>query len=65
MGQCEDSFNNQTPAAAGRIAEYQRVNDFDPIITSTDTPQLVMAVLVGTNNDNLLAYWKQFAWIKS
>jgi hypothetical protein len=63
--QCEDTFANQTPAAAGRIAEYQRVNDFDPIITSTDTPQLVMAVLVGTNNDSLLSYWKQFAWIKS
>ena len=63
--QCEGTFTNQSPAAAGRIAEYQRVNDFDPIIASTDTPQLVMAVLVGTNNDNLLSYWKQFGWIKS
>ncbi len=63
--QCEDMFSNQAPAAAGRIAEYQRVNDFDPIIASTDTPQLVMAVLVGTNNDSLLSYWKQFGWIKS
>ncbi|MFY9933189.1 MAG: hypothetical protein WAK82_34810, partial [Streptosporangiaceae bacterium] len=63
--QCEDTFSNQTPAAAGRIAEYQRVNDFDPIIASTDTPQLVMAVLVGSNNADLLSYWKQFGWIKS
>jgi hypothetical protein len=63
--QCEDTFSNQTPATAGRIAEYQRVNDFDPIIASTDTPQLVMAVLVGTNDASLLSYWKQFEWIKS
>ncbi len=63
--QCEGTFSNQTPAAAGRIAEYQRVNDFDPIIASTDTPQLVMAVLVGSNNADLLSYWKQFGWIKS
>ena len=63
--QCQDTYSNQSPAAAGSIAEYQRVNDFDPIIASTDTPQLVMTVLVGTNNNDLLTYWKQFGWIKS
>jgi hypothetical protein len=48
----------------GTIAEYIS-KDNDPIIVSTDKQENVMAILVGTNAGDLLAYWKQLEWIKN
>jgi len=44
------------------IAEYINTSNL-PIIVSSDNRQHVMAVLVGTNDGDLLAYWKQLTWI--
>jgi hypothetical protein len=47
----------------GIIAEYvSKANA--PLIVTTDKQQNVMAILVGTNAGDLLAYWKQLEWIK-
>jgi hypothetical protein len=46
----------------GSIAEYAN-KDNDPIIVTTDKQQRVMAVMVGTNDGDLLAYWKQLQWV--
>ena len=46
----------------GSIAEYTNSSN-DPIIVSSDNQQLVMAVMVGANDGDLLAYWKQLQWI--
>ena len=47
----------------GTIAEYIS-KDNAPLIVTTDNQQNVMAVLVGTNAGDLLAYWKQLDWIE-
>ena len=61
--ECQSDFHNQTPFMTGTIAEYiSKANA--PIIVSTDKQENVMAVLVGTNAGELLAYWKQLEWIK-
>ena len=60
--QCEDGFTSQSPEMTGSIAEYAN-SDNAPIIVSSDNQQLVMAVMIGTNDGDLLAYWKQLAWI--
>jgi hypothetical protein len=60
--QCEDGFTSQSPAMTGSIAEYAN-SDNAPIIVSSDNQQLVMAVMIGTNDGDLLAYWKQLKWI--
>ncbi len=60
--QCRDGFTSTAPAMTGSIAEYINSSN-DPIIVSTDNQQLVMAVMVGANDGDLLAYWKQLQWI--
>jgi hypothetical protein len=61
---CRDTYTSTSPATSGSIAEYVN-NDHDPIIVSTDNKQLVMAVLIGTNDGDLLAYWQPLQWIDS
>ena len=60
--QCQDGFTSTAPAMTGSIAEYTNSSN-DPIIVSSDNQQLVMAVMVGINDGDLLAYWKQLQWI--
>ncbi len=61
--ECQSDFHNQTPFMTGIIAEYVS-KDNAPLIVTTDKQQNVMAILVGTNAGDLLAYWKQLEWIK-
>jgi hypothetical protein len=61
---CRSTYTSSSPATSGSIAEYVD-KDNDPVIVSTDNKQLVMAVLIGTNDDNLLAYWQPLQWINS
>ena len=60
--ECQSDFHNQTPFMTGSIAEYTNTSH-DPIIVTSDNQQNVMAVMVGTNAGDLLAYWKQLNWI--
>jgi hypothetical protein len=60
--ECESAFTSTSPAITGRIAEYGNKNN-EPIIVSTDNQQRVMAVMVGTNDGDLLAYWKLLQWV--
>ncbi len=59
---CESQFTSASPSVTGSVAEYVNTNN-QPIIVSSDNRQHVMAVLVGTNDGDLLAYWKQLTWI--
>ena len=61
---CRDTYTSTSPATSGSIAAYVD-KDNDPVIVSTDKRQLVMAVLIGTNDANLLAYWQPLQWINS
>jgi len=61
---CRDTYTSTAPATSGSVAEYID-KDNDPVIVSTDNRQLVMAVLIGTNDDDLLAYWQPLQWINS
>jgi hypothetical protein len=61
---CRDTYTSTSPATSGSVAEYVN-KDNDPIIVSTDDQQLVMAVLIGTNDADLLAYWQPLQWIDS
>jgi len=61
---CRNTYTSTSPATSGSIAEYID-KDNDPVIVSTDNKQLVMAVLIGTNDENLLAYWQPLQWINS
>jgi hypothetical protein len=61
--QCKDSFSSTSPTMTGSVAEYVSTQN-NPIIVSTDNQQLVMAVLIGTNNSDLLAYWKPLQWVQ-
>jgi hypothetical protein len=61
---CRNTYTSTSPATTGSIAEYID-KDNDPVIVSTDNKQLVMAVLIGTNDANLLAYWQPLQWINS
>ena len=60
--QCRSDFDNTTPRVAGSVAEYVNKEN-QPIVVSTDRLQNVMAVLVGTNPGDVLAYWKQLKWV--
>ena len=60
--ECQSVFHNQSPSMSGSIAEYSSTSH-DPIIVTSDNEQNVMAVMVGTNPGDLLAYWKQLNWI--
>ena len=63
VAQCKDSFASTSPTMTGSVAEYVSTQN-DPIIVSTDNQQLVMGVLIGTNNSDLLAYWKPLQWVQ-
>ena len=60
--ECESGFTSTSPNMTGSVAEYANTSN-DPIIVSTDNRQQVMAVMVGTNDGDLLAYWKQLQWV--
>jgi hypothetical protein len=62
LAECRSEFKNTTPHVTGSIAEYANTNN-EPIIVSTDSQQDVMAVMVGRNAGDLLAYWKQLKWV--
>jgi hypothetical protein len=62
IAECESNFTNASPNVTGSIAEYAN-KESDPIIVSSDNQQQVMAVMVGTNDGDLLAYWKQLQWV--
>ena len=63
---CESDFTIKTPGATGSIAEYLNSStDQAPIIVSTDNEQNVMAVMLGTNDGDLLAYWNKLNWVVS
>jgi hypothetical protein len=59
---CRSDFTIKTPGATGSMAEYAN-SDHQPIIVSTNNEQNVMAVLIGTNDGDLLAYWNQMSWV--
>jgi hypothetical protein len=59
---CQSDFRNKTPSITGTIAEFPNTSNESVIVTS-DEQQKVMAVMVGTNARDLLAYWKQMNWI--
>ena len=46
----------------GSIAEYISTNN-QPIIVTSDSRQNVMVVMIGTNDADLLAYWRQLTWV--
>ena len=62
IAECESAFTSTSPSMTGSIAEYANT-DNQPIIVTTDRQQRVMAVMVGTNDGDLLAYWKQLQWV--
>ena len=62
IAECESGFTSTSPNMTGSVAEYANTSN-DPIIVSTDNQPQVMAVMVGTNDGDLLAYWKQLQWV--
>ncbi len=62
IAECESAFTSTSPTMTGSIAEYAN-KDNQPIIVTSDNQQRVMAVMVGTNDGDLLAYWKQLQWV--
>ena len=62
IAECESAFTSTSPNMTGSVAEYANRSN-DPIIVSSDNQQQVMAVMVGTNDGDLLAYWKQLQWV--
>ena len=62
IAECESDFTSTSPNMTGRIAEYANTSNH-PIIVTSDNQQHVMVVMVGTNDGDLLAYWKQLQWV--
>ena len=62
LTECESAFTILTPNVSGSVAEYVNTSK-NPIIVSTDDQRKVMAVMVGTNDLDLLNYWKQMTWV--
>jgi len=61
---CQSDFTIKTPGMTGSIAEYTNSSAAqNPIIVSTDNEQNVMAVMIGTNDGDLLSYWNKQAWV--
>jgi hypothetical protein len=60
---CESPFTSTSPDITGNIAEYVNKGQNLPIIVTSDNRQQVMVVLVGTNDGDLLTYWKQLQWV--
>jgi hypothetical protein len=61
--ECESHFTIKTPGMTGSIAEFVNQKPPGPVIVSTDNEQNVMAVLIGTNDGDLLAYWNKLDWV--
>jgi hypothetical protein len=61
LADCQSDFTITTLGLTGTISEY--TNGTQAIIVSTANDQHVMAVLVGTNAGDLLAYWNQQKWV--
>ena len=59
---CESVFTSATPNVTGSIAEYTNTSN-QPLIVTSDSQQNVMVVMVGTNDADLLAYWRQMKWV--
>jgi len=60
---CQQDFTSKTLGVTGSLAEYPMKGSNAPIIVSTDNQQTVMAVMVGTNDGDLLAYWNRLDWV--
>ena len=60
--ECESDFTITSPNLTGRIAEYANTSN-QPIIVTSDNQQQVMVVMIGTNDGDLLTYWKQMQWV--
>ena len=60
--ECESDFTSTSPSMTGRIAEYVNTSN-QPVIVTSDNQQHVMVVMVGANDGDLLAYWKQLKWM--
>jgi hypothetical protein len=58
---CQSDYTVKRLSLTGSISEY--TNGTQAIIVSTDNDQHVMAVLIGTNAGDLLAYWNQQEWV--
>jgi len=58
---CQSDFTIKTLGLTGSISEY--TNGSQAIIVSTANDQHVMAVLLGTNAGDLLAYWNKQEWV--
>ena len=60
--ECESGFTSSSPNITGNIAEYTSTSN-NPVIITSDKNQNVMVVMVGTNDGDLLTYWKQMHWV--
>jgi hypothetical protein len=60
---CQSDFTSKKGGVTGSVAEYPVKGSNAPVIVSTDNQQNVMAVMVGTNDGDLLTFWKQLAWV--
>ncbi len=62
VAECESGFTSTSPAMTGSVAEYANTKN-QPVIVTSDNQQRVMVAMVGTNDGDLLAYWKQLQWV--
>ena len=60
---CQSDFTSKKGGVTGSVAEYPVKGTNAPVIVSTDNQQNVMAVMVGTNDGDLLTFWKQLDWV--
>jgi len=60
---CQSDFTSKKGGVTGSVAEYPVKGSNAPVIVSTDNQQNVMAVMVGTNDGDLLTFWKQLEWV--
>jgi len=63
---CQSDYTNKKLGVTGSVAEFPGMGSNGgnfPVIVSTDNQQNVMAVMLGTNDLDLLTFWKQLAWV--
>jgi hypothetical protein len=62
---CQSDFTSKTGGVTGSVAEFpgKGSNGNFPVIVSTDNQQNVMAVMLGTNDLDLLTFWKHLEWV--
>jgi hypothetical protein len=62
---CQSEFTSKKGGVTGSVAEFpskgNHGNNF-PVIVSTNNQQNVMAVIIGTNDGDVLTFWKQLEW---